>query len=82
MKDFSRFKFVTEITVTKEDVVEKLKDDGFFDIDEYDEIGDYIGTTYDEEAIKNYEPTYDDFESVAQEMFENDNCEYFGPDPI
>ena len=76
MKTNMRFKYETIIDVDRDDVIEYLKDEGFFDIE--DEEG---GTVYDEEAIKNYEPTYEDFETVAHEKFMNDDCEYFGPDP-
>ena len=77
MKTRMRFKYETIIDVDRDDVIEYLKDEGFFDIE--DEEGDI---TYDEEAIKNYEPTYEDFETVAHEKFENDDCEYYGPDPV
>ena len=77
MEDSMTFKFYTEITVDREDVIEWLKDEGFFDVE--DEDGDI---SYDEEAIESYEPTYDDYASVAREMFLNDDCEYDGPEPV
>lgn len=72
-----RFKYETIIDVDRDDVIEYLKDEGFFDAE--DEEGGFM---YDEEAIENYEPTYEDFETVAREKFHNDECEYYGPDPV
>ena len=77
MEDSMTFKFYTEITVDREDVIEWLKDEGFFDVE--DEDGDI---SYDEEAIESYEPTYDDYASVAREKFLNDDCEYDGPELV
>lgn len=77
MKTRMRFKYETIIDVDRDDVIEYLKDEGFFDSE--DEEGYFV---YDEEAIENYEPTYEDFETVAHEKFKNDECEYYGPDPV
>ena len=82
MRDTYTFRMWTEITVTKEDVIDDLIDNGFFDVDEYDEDGEYVGTRTDEEAVKNYEPDYDEYEKLAHKLWENDECEYYGPDPI
>lgn len=81
MKNSMTFKYETHITVDKDEVIEYLKDKGFFDIDVEDEDG-YSETVIDEEAIRNYEPTYEDFEAVASEKWYNDDCDYYGPDPI
>ena len=77
MEDSMTFKYYTEITVDREEVIERLKDDGFFDVE--DEDGDI---SYDEEAIESYEPTYEDYESIAREKFMDDDCEYYGPEAI
>lgn len=47
MRNAYKFRVWTEITVTKEDVIDDLIDDGFFDVDEYDENGEYVCTRTD-----------------------------------
>lgn len=77
MKDSYTFKMETRITVTKEDVIQHLIDEGFFDVEGED------GDTYlDTAAVESYEPDYEDYENLAHEMWENDDCEYYGPDPV
>ena len=85
MKNEYTFRMWTEITVTKEDVIENLIEDGFFDKEEtiIDEDGEeYTDIVVDEEAANNYEPSYDDYESLAHKWWQEDNCEYYGPDPV
>ena len=79
------FKMWTEITVTRDDVIEDLLDDGFFDeeVTQTDDDGEeYTETITNEEAAKNYEPTYEDYENLAYKLWKEDRCEYYGPDPI
>lgn len=75
MREAYTFRMWTDITVTKEDVIDDLIYNGFFDVDEYDENGEYIDTRTNEEAVKNYEPDYDDYERLAQKMLENGECD-------
>ena len=84
MRDEYTFRMFTDITVTKEDVIEFLSNEGFFDkeVTKIDEDGEYTDIIYDEEAAANYEPDYDDYEKVALQWWKNDNCEYYGPDPV
>lgn len=85
MKDTYTFKVWTEITVTKDDVIEDLKEDGFFDeeVTLTDDDGEeYTDIITNEEAAENYEPTYEDYENLAHKWWKDDNCEYYGPDPI
>lgn len=85
MKDAYTFKVWTEITVTKDDVIEDLKEDGFFDeeVTLTDDDGEeYTDIITNEEAVGNYEPTYEDYENLAHKWWKDDNCEYYGPDPI
>lgn len=77
MKDEYTFKMETRITVTREEVIQHLIDEGFFDLE--DEWG---GTYLDTAAIENYEPDYEDYENLAREKWEDDDCEYDGPEPV
>lgn len=85
MKDCYEFRFFTDITVTREDVVDDLIDGGFFDkeVTLTDEDGEeYTDIITDEEAAESYEPDFKDYEKLAQKWFEEENCEYYGPDVI
>lgn len=85
MKDAYTFKVWTEITVTKDDVIEDLKEDGFFDEEVTltdDDEKEYTDIITNEEAVENYEPTYEDYENLAHKWWKEDQCEYYGPDPI
>lgn len=85
MKDCYEFRFVTDITVTREDVIDYLTDDGFFDkeVTLTDEDGEeFTDIITDEEAAENYEPDFEDYEKLAMKWFEEENCEYYGPDVI
>lgn len=82
MKDTYTFKMWTEITVTRDDVIRDLKEDGFFDeeVTLTDDDGEeYTDIITNEEAAENYEPTYEDYENLAYKLWENNNCEYYGP---
>lgn len=83
--DAYTFRMYTDITVTKDDVIEYLIDEGFFDeeVTLTDEDGEeYTDIITNEEAAENYEPTYEDYENLAHKWWEENNCEYYGPDPI
>ena len=85
MKDCYEFRFFTDITVTRDDVVDNLIEDGFFDkeVTLTDEDGEeYTDIITDEEVAESYEPDFEDYEKLAKKWFEEENCEYYGPDVI
>lgn len=80
-KDAYTFRVYTDITVTKDDVIEYLMDEGFFDEEVTLTDGDeeYTDIITNEKSAKNYEPTYQDYENLAHKLWKENNCEYFGP---
>ena len=81
VKDAYTFRVYTDITVTKDDVIEYLMDEGFFDEEVTLTDGDeeYTDIITNEKSAKNYEPTYQDYENLAHKLWKENNCEYFGP---
>ena len=57
------FKVTSEFIITREDVMEYLESEGFFD-------------DMSEEERDSYEPTWDDFFNCGKQMWEDDQCEY------